>query len=236
MGNKYRAVVFDAGGTLIGNDDPLGFEKDLAAAFADLGVSASAEQLHGLMSRLQKEARRRRKRTGGWSRTEEEQRQNVLWVSTFLLENLGVSDDLEGKAAAIYDRFAAGGFISLFGDVEPTLKGLRQRGITMGVLSNYAPFLERNLHLLDIHHYFGFFVVSSMLGLEKPDPRIFQIAVDKVGHPPEEILYVGDSPYDDVEGAQRVGLDVILVDRFDRFPELDCEKIRSLTELLEIFE
>lgn len=234
--SKYRAVIFDAGGTLIGTDDPLGFEKDLAAAFADLGVSAGAEQLRGLMSRLQKVSRRRRQQIGGWSRSEEEQRQNILWVATFLLENLGVSDDVEGKATEIYDRFKAGAFIDLFSDVRPALDGLSQRGITMGVLSNYPPFLERNLHLLGIHHYFAFFVVSSILGLEKPDSRIFQAAVQEAGYPLEKILYVGDSPHDDVEGAQGVGLDVILVDRFDRFPDVHCERIRSLTELLKIFK
>lgn len=106
----------------------------------------------------------------------------------------------------------------------------------MGVLSNYAPFLERNLRVLGIHNYFAFFVVSSLLGLEKPDPRIFHMAVQEAGYPQEQILYVGDSPRDDVEGAQAVGLDVILLDRFDRFPEVDCEKIHSLRELLEIFE
>jgi len=233
--SKYQAVIFDAGGTLIGNDDPLGFEKDLAAAFADMGVSAGAKQLRDLMSRLQREARLRRQQTGGWSRSEEEQRQNTLWVGTFLLENLGVSDDVEGKAIEIYDRFEAGAFIDLFSDVRPTLESLSRRGITMGVLSNYPPFLERNLRLLDIHHYFAFFVVSSMVGLEKPDSRIFHLAVQKAGYPQEKILYVGDSLHDDVEGAQGVGLDVILVDRFDSFPDAHCERIGSLTELVKIF-
>lgn len=155
---------------------------------------------------------------------------------TFVLENLRVSEDIHGKSAAIYDRFAAGAFIDLFGDVKPTLEGLKQRGITMGVLSNYPPFLERNFRLLGIHHYFAFFVVSSLVGLEKPDPRIFHIAVQKAGCLPKEILYVGDSPHDDVGGAKAVGLHVILVDRFDYYPEAECERIRSLTELLEIFE
>jgi len=236
MRDKYRAVIFDAGGTLIGQDDPLGFEKELVAVLADLDVSASVEQIRGLMSRMQKEGRKRRKRIGGWSRTPEEDRENLLWVGTFLLENLGVSGDVEGKATAIYDTFVAGGFIDLFSDVKPALEYLTQQRIKMGVLSNYAAFLERNFHILGIHHYFAFFVVSSLVRLEKPDPRIFHMATRKAGYPQEEILYVGDSLHDDVEGAKAAGLDVILVDRFDRSPEADCERIRSLTELLEILE
>jgi len=57
----------------------------------------------------------------------------------------------------------------------------------------------------------------------------------KTGYPPKEILYVGDSIADDVEGAQRVGLGVILLDRFDRFPEAHCERIASLAELIQLF-
>lgn len=45
---------------------------------------------------------------------------------------------------------------------------------------------------------------------------------------------MGDSPHDEAEGAKRVGLDVTLGDRFDRYPEMDCERIHSLPELLEI--
>ncbi len=234
MSHKYRAVIFDAGGTLIGKDDPLGYEKEFVAILAELGVSTSTEQIHDVMVRLQKEGRQRRQRTGGWSRTEEEHRQNLVWVGTFLLENLGVSEDIEGKAAAIYDRFAAGAFTGLFSDVKPTLRSLKEQATTLGVLSNYPPFLERNFHLLGIHHFFAFFVVSSLVGFEKPDPRIFEIAVQRAGCPREEILYVGDSPHDDVAGARGVGLDAILLDRFDLFPEVDCDRIHSLTELLEI--
>lgn len=232
--HKYRAVIFDAGGTLIGQDDPLGFEKDLSAAFGALGVSVTAQQIQALMPGLQTAATRRRKRIGGWSRTPEEDRQSILWVGSHMLESLGVTEDIEGKATAIYGRFAAGEFIGLFSDVKPTLERLTQTGITMGVLSNYAPFLERNLRVLDIHRYFAFLVVSSLVGFEKPDPRIFQMAMQEARCPHEDILYVGDSLPDDVEGAKGVGLDVVLLDRFDRFPDADCQRIRSLGQLLDI--
>lgn len=72
MRRKYRAVIFDAGGTLIGQDDRLGFEKDLSATFGALGVSLTAQQIQALMPGLQTAATRRRKRIGGWSRTPEE--------------------------------------------------------------------------------------------------------------------------------------------------------------------
>lgn len=236
MTRGYRAVIFDAGGTLIGKDDPLWFEKDIAKALADLGLSASAEHIHDALLALQMHGKRRTNHTRDGSTTTNGHNEDQLWVYTFILENLGLSEGIQDKAAEIYDRFAAGAFIGLFSDVKPTLDGLKQRGITMGVLSNYPPFLERNFRLLGIREYFAFFVVSSMLGFEKPDPRIFQVAIREAGCPRENILYVGDSPHDDLEGARAAGLDVLLVDRFDHFPEVDCEKISNLTELLQMLE
>ena len=186
------------------------------------------------MPGLRTAATRRRKRIGGWSRTPEEGTQSVLWLGSNMLESLGVTEDIEGEATAIYGRFAAGEFIGLFSDVKPILEHLTRTGITMGVLSNYAPFLERNLRILDIHHYFAFLVVSSLLGFEKPDPRIFQMAMQEADCPHEDILYMGDSLPDDAEGAKRVGLDVVLLDTFDRFPDADCQRICSLRQLLDI--
>lgn len=60
MRNMYRVVIFDAGGTLIGKDDPLGYAKEFAAILADLGVSAAPEEIHDLMLGLQREGGQRR--------------------------------------------------------------------------------------------------------------------------------------------------------------------------------
>jgi putative hydrolase of the HAD superfamily len=77
-------------------------------------------------------------------------------------------------------------------------------------------------------------MVSSLVGFEKPDPCIFQMAMQEASCPHEDILYVGDSLPDDVEGAKTVGLDVVLLDRFDPFPDADCQRIRSQGQLLDI--
>lgn len=95
---------------------------------------------------------------------------------------------------------------------------------------------HRSEREVDETQLYAFFVVSSLVGLEKPDPRIFQIAVQEAGYAQGEILYVGDSPHDDVGAAQGAGLDVILVGRFDRFADADCERIDSLMELSKILE
>jgi putative hydrolase of the HAD superfamily len=122
----------------------------------------------------------------------------------------------------------------LFSDVQDTLVRLRSRGIRLGVLSNFPPHLEETLKLHGIHGYFDFYVVSSLVGMEKPDPAIFELAIERAGVPKEEILYVGDNVDDDIRGARAVGLPAILIDRHDRWLEADCVRIRSLSELAEV--
>ncbi|MEL0039876.1 MAG: HAD hydrolase-like protein, partial [Ilumatobacter sp.] len=75
-------------------------------------------------------------------------------------------------------------------------------------------------------------VDSHVVGVAKPDPRIFGFALDL--HPetdPERILYVGDSVVMDVAGARAAGLHPVLLDPFDDHPDADFDRIGSLLEL-----
>jgi putative hydrolase of the HAD superfamily len=159
----------------------------------------------------------------------------MTWVYQLMLEALEVPGDLGQQADALYERFIVReGFMPVFGDVEDALVRLRSRGLRLGVLSNFPPNLEDTLRQHGIHGYFDFFVVSSLVGLEKPDPAIFELAIERAGSPRETILYVGDSPDDDIDGAAAVGLPAILIDRHDRHPQAACTRIKTLSELEEI--
>jgi beta-phosphoglucomutase len=101
----------------------------------------------------------------------------------------------------------------------------------MAILSNWGTHLRDVLRRFDLLDYFEFVIVSSEVGLAKPDRRIFDLAVDKASFPRQRLLYVGDHVGDDVEGAQGAGLGAVLVDRRDRQPEALCPRIGSLEEL-----
>jgi putative hydrolase of the HAD superfamily len=73
-------------------------------------------------------------------------------------------------------------------------------------------------------------VDSSLVGVEKPDPQIFRIALERMGLGPEHAVFCGDLPAVDVEGARAAGLRPVLLDRHDLYPEI-CPRVRSLTEL-----
>ena len=79
--------------------------------------------------------------------------------------------------------------------------------------------------------FFDVRVISGVEGVEKPDPRIFRLALDRTGVEPREAAYVGDSVSFDVEPAASLGMLAILIDRRGRFPDHRGPRITSLDEL-----
>jgi len=74
-------------------------------------------------------------------------------------------------------------------------------------------------------------VVSGVEGMEKPDPRLFELAMTRAGVAPQDSVYVGDNPEFDVDPALAVGMFPILIDRRGRFPEAPGARIGSMGEL-----
>lgn len=107
----------------------------------------------------------------------------------------------------------------LYEDVLPVLEELRRYGLKIGLVSNGARDLEAFVrhHRLDVDAA----VASRSHGKVKPDPTIFQAALDLLGVSASEAAMVGDQPEDDVAGARAVGIRAFLLDREDRFPEID---------------
>jgi FMN phosphatase YigB (HAD superfamily) len=68
-------------------------------------------------------------------------------------------------------------------------------------------------------------------GVEKPDPRLFEIALERSGARRGETLHVGDLYHVDVQGARSAGLDAVLLDPAGLYADFDCRRIRSLGEL-----
>ena len=120
-----------------------------------------------------------------------------------------------------------------FDDVLPTLEGLRRKYI-LGVMSNGNTYPKT----LGLEHFFQFIILAQDAGIEKPDPGIFHLAVQRAGCLPDELLYVGDSQEDDILGARRAGVRVAWFNRMNaqlqlHIPQPDYE-INRLDMLLEI--
>jgi len=122
--------------------------------------------------------------------------------------------------------------IELFNDVLPTLEALRVK-YALGILSNGNSYPER----CGLEGMFQFVVFSQDHGVEKPNPRLFQIAVEKAGCSKQQLLHVGDSLEDDVTGAINAGVKCVWLNRKRARNDLNLKidyEISFLSELLEI--
>ncbi len=223
--NEYKTIIFDAGGTLVGFNDPAPFQRFLAEFSAEQRYASTKQNALGLMKRIESE--HRRMQDAAYQQNRAPDVTGHFWYSVFFK----IWSGSESIADAMFDWFLRGEFDTLYDDVRPTLEMLSTKSIQMGILSNFAPTLEDRLCELGIHSYFDFFVVSSVVGLTKPDPAIFDLAVSRAACPREYILYVGDNLEIDIEGARQAKVSAIFIDRENRYVTASCARIHSLMEI-----
>lgn len=227
---RYSTMIFDVGGTLLQlNVDKLAHTYVQRAARRGIALDhalarAVLVELEGELPSRSRERQISLEKSFGKGFWEE------FYGEAF--RRLGVTADMTAEVNDIRERFQRADFETLFPDVVPALEGLTAAGARLGILSNFSPNCEDVLKLMGVHRFYSFFVVSALAGVEKPDPRIFELAVQASGSPHSDIVYIGDSIYHDIEGANRAGLDAILVDRRNRFPDFPGMRITSLTELV----
>jgi HAD superfamily hydrolase (TIGR01549 family) len=118
-------------------------------------------------------------------------------------------------------------------DVLAPLAALRASGLRMVVVSNANGTLRAHLDRLDMTRRFDVVLDSADEGVEKPDPRFFEIALEKSGAAKDTTIHVGDLYYVDVMGARSAGLRGVLLDEADLRPDADCPRVRSLAELVK---
>jgi putative hydrolase of the HAD superfamily len=111
---------------------------------------------------------------------------------------------------------------------------LRAVGLRLGVVSNSDGRVEQALQAAGLRHYFDVVIDSSLAGVEKPDPRIFQAALDALGVEPGEALYVGDLYEIDVLGARAAGIDAVLLTASPAEPGRHCRTAGSVHELVDV--
>jgi HAD superfamily hydrolase (TIGR01509 family) len=119
-------------------------------------------------------------------------------------------------------------------DVGPALEALRSLGLQLVVVSNANGTLRAHMDRVGLSRYFDHVLDSADEGVEKPDPRFFEIALARSGAHPESTTHVGDLYYVDVMGARSAGIDAVLLDEADLRPDANCRRVRSLSELVTL--
>jgi putative hydrolase of the HAD superfamily len=151
-----------------------------------------------------------------------------------LLAEFGIED--EALVERLYATFSDTSSYRLFDDVFPALAELEETGHRLGLISNFEGWLEEMLVELEVGHLFDVRVISGLEGVEKPDPLIYEVALERARVEPSAAVHVGDSPSLDVEPASAVGMHVVLVDRKNRYPDAPGPRVGSLRELPAIVE
>jgi len=117
-------------------------------------------------------------------------------------------------------------------DVLPALDALRAAGFQLVVVSNANGTLCAHFDRLGLTGRMHCVLDSFDFGVEKPDPRLFEIALRQSGADAATTVHVGDLYHVDVLGARAAGLQAILFDRAGLYDDVDCARVRSLEELV----
>lgn len=226
MPGSIRAVLFDAGATLIHPDPPV--EQVYARMFSEDGASCSAEALNRAFAQewAAVHAEPAGDRFGGV-------RGEAAFWRGFLTRVRGRVDGgtvSEEAFARLASHFRSAGSWAIYGDVLPTLETLDRGGFALAVVSNWDSNLPPLLQSLDLARFFRTVSVSAIEQTGKPEPEIFRRTCERLGVSPSEALHVGDSPREDYEGARGAGLEAVLLDRKDEHRHVP-QRIRSLSEL-----
>ena len=226
----YRFAYFDAGGTLIRPAPSVG--EIYAAAGAPFGLAAEATQIEAAFREIwpvHVSARGQGPLTLG----QDDEATQTWWRALVMrvLERVGFNGDFEACFRACYDAFSRSSAWHVFEDVLPTLGRLEKLGVPVGVLSNWDYRLDRLLHALNLAHRFHPIIVSADVQIEKPDPRIFELACTQVGLRPNQVVYVGDQVALDVDPAEALGMRALLIDRSGA--SKDPRAITTLEALLD---
>ncbi|MEW6059290.1 MAG: HAD-IA family hydrolase [Actinomycetota bacterium] len=224
---RFEAVFFDAGETLVHPHPtfPDLFAEILRREGHDVAAQTIRDRLHVVFDRFKQAADANEL----WTTSKERSRRFWHDVYGIFLGDLGIADP--GLIDTVYREFSDLANYAMFDDVVPVLEELRDAGLKLGVVSNFEEWLERLLDDLGLTPFFEVRVISGAEGMEKPDPRIFRLALDRAGVAPEVSVYVGDDPEFDVAPASAIGMFPVLIDRRGRFPDADGARIVSMGEL-----
>jgi putative hydrolase of the HAD superfamily len=223
--STVRALLLDAGGVLVRPD----FER-VAAALRSRGVEAEAEALRAAEAHSKRELDR-----PPAEGTVSDEERGWLYFN-LLLRHAGIAPSEATDAALVelkawHDRHCL--WDAVLEGVEPALERLQGAGVRLAVVSNSNGTVRQLFARLGLLDRFEVVLDSAEEGVEKPDPRIFQRALDRVGATPAEAVHVGDIYHVDVVGARAAGLRVVLLDEAGLYPEADCPRVGSLAELAD---
>jgi HAD superfamily hydrolase (TIGR01549 family) len=227
--SRPRAILFDAGNTLL--------EMNYAAIaryLAGRGHAVSAADVLG--AELRARVRLDQALSSGVSTESGETHGLYL---RYVLLHLGIGDEGEVQAIAGWRRHynpPVGLWNQAHPEARAALRRVKQAGLIAGVISNSNGSVRAILEETDLAGELDVIIDSGVVGVEKPDPRIFEVALEQAGVPAGAARYIGDLYSVDVVGARRAGLKAVLLDPRGYWGPRDCPRARGLDDALNLCE
>lgn len=225
MTEEVDAIMFDAGGTLIGLKKPR--EEVFLEVLKQHGLSSTTDAVRKAYAKADRHFDKDFASLKGNS-------EGAFWAryDAYILKSLGLKTDSEAFAKDVgkaFDEIMPGvsNWVP-YPEAIPILDLLKRRDFRLGVISNATDLLTKVFDNLCMSKYFDFVVISDEVGVRKPSPEIFKIALKRANATASRSLYVGDMLEVDVVGAKKAGMNAVLVDRSDAYPDARCLRVKDL--------
>jgi putative hydrolase of the HAD superfamily len=219
--SRVETVLLDAGGVLLDLD-----YRFLARLLASHDCKTTVESLSHAESIARTEVQHRI-RAG--------ERPGELWEDYFHFILAHVRAPVDAHEPIIGTLWEAhhkhGLWTAAIPGAVDTVRALRARGLKVGVVSNAEGQVERDLNMAGFGGLLDTIVDSFRVGVEKPNPEIFRIALARLDAQAETCIYLGDVPAVDVDGARAAGIAAVLLDRHDLYTDSDAPRLRAIAEL-----
>jgi putative hydrolase of the HAD superfamily len=221
--SSVKVLLLDVGGVLVRPN----FDR-LARALQAHGVFADAAAMAAVEPRVKKTLDR--PPSPGFS-TDAERGWHYfnLVLSEARVPRSAATDAALAEVKAWHDQHCL--WEDVLPGVRPALERLLGAGLRLAAVSNSNGTLRRLFDRLGFTPLFEVSLDSRVEGIEKPDPRLFHLALEKLGAPAGDALHAGDFYHVDVVGARAAGVRPVLVDEDGLYPDADCPRVASLAEL-----
>jgi len=221
LDRPFRAVLFDAGGTLL---RPYPSVREIYSRIAaDFGMHVDPDSLG---KRFAKVFSRKTLKPLTDKATEKDWWRYVVHETFSPLTTLQHFDDF---FSTLWEFFRHADAWRLYPDTLPALRLCRDLGMKTGIVSNWdsrLPDVIKNMH---IDSFFDMVAVSALVGSAKPDPALFLFALENMGVEPDEALHIGDIPDQDGLGAQQAGIFPVIIDRSEKYSG-EFSRVKSLCD------
>ena len=226
-----KAVFFDFFNTLVYFDPPR--EKHYADTAAEFGIRISPEAIAAVLPEADAWWRSENSRSPIKDREQVAKFDAYRGYGLRILKNAETAASPDQALQMLAKAFSVGFHFKNFGDSLPALQALKGKNMQMGIISNIGEQIDSYLDTAGFSVYFTYNVTSLEAGYDKPQPQIFQLALQKAGVSAAETLFVGDQYDLDAVGARNAGITPILIIRDGAGNGYDCIVIKDLSQVID---